>query len=252
LNVSAPSAQLNVSAPSALRLPATVQQHLFATAELTARALAQAVAAKLRDGLQQRRRASLIVPGGRTPEPFLNQLAMQELPWSSVIVSLSDDRLVAADHADSNEGTLRRHLLQGAAEWAQLIPLVKPALDAGELLGAAERALATMPRPVDATVVGMGEDGHTASLFPGAAGTAEALDTGRPQRVALIRPAEAPHPRISLTLRALLDTRAVMILIHGERKRGAIERAADSEPTHHPIAALVQQAVVPVHLYYSP
>ena len=239
-------------APAALRLPTTVQQHVFATAELTAQALAQAVAAKLRDGLQQRQRASLVVPGGRTPAPFLDRLATQQLPWSDVIVSLSDDRLVPADHPDSNEGTIRRHLLRGAAASAQLIALVNPALDAEEQLATAERALAAMPRPVDAAVLGMGEDGHMASLFPGAAGTAEALDTRRPQRVALVKPAEAPHARISLTLRALLDARVLMILIQGERKRAAIERAAESEPTHHPVAALLQQAVVPVHLFYSP
>jgi 6-phosphogluconolactonase len=240
-----------VSAQAALRLPARVQQHVFGTAELSARALAQAVAANLRDGLQRRGRASLIVPGGRTPALFLEQLAAQDLAWPNVIVTPSDDRLVAADHADSNEGTIRRHLLQGAAASATLVSLVNVALDSEEQLSVAERALASMPWPVDAAVLGMGEDGHTASLFPGAAGTADALDVGRPRRVTRVSPASAPHPRISLTLRALLDARAVMILIQGGHKRAAIERAAGSEPAHHPIAAFLQQATVPVHLYYS-
>jgi 6-phosphogluconolactonase len=240
-----------VSAQVALRLPATVQQHVFASAELAARALAQAVAAKLREGLQRRGRASLIVPGGRTPALFLDQLAIQDLAWPDVIVSPSDDRMVAADHADSNQGTIRRHLLKGAAASAQLVSLVDVALDSEQQLSAAERALASMPRPVDAAVLGMGEDGHTASLFPGAAGTADALDVGRPRLVARVNPAEAPHSRISLTLRALLDARAVMILIQGERKRVAIERAAASDPAQHPIAAFLRQATVPVHLYFS-
>jgi 6-phosphogluconolactonase len=243
---------LSVLAPAPLRLPATVRQHLFATSELTARALAEAVSAKLRDGLRQRRCASLIVPGGRTPAPFLDQLSSQEIDWTHVTVSLSDDRQVPIDHPDSNEATIRRHLLQNAAASARLIPLVNPDLGSDEQLAVAERALSAMPRPVDATVLGVGEDGHTASLFPGATGTAEALDARRPYWVARVRPAVAPHPRISLTLRALLDTRAVMILIHGQSKRTAIERASDSDPARHPIAAFLQQARVPVHLYYSP
>jgi 6-phosphogluconolactonase len=243
---------LSVSGSIRLRLPTTVQQHLFATGALTAQALAQAVAARLRDGLQRRRCASLIVPGGRTPMPFLDRLAEQELDWSQVSICLSDDRQVPADHADSNERAIRRHLLQRAAASARLIPLVSPALDPEEQRAVAERALAQMPRPIDAAVIGMGEDGHTASLFPGAAGTAEALDTSRPACVALVRSAGASHARISLTLRALLDSRAVMILIDGERKRATIEGAADSDPGHHPIAAILQQPAVPVHLYYNP
>ncbi len=201
-----------MSAPDPLLLPATVQQHLFATGAQTAQALAAAVAANLQDGVRRRRRAGLIVPGGRTPVAFLDQLAAQQIGWSGVTVSLSDDRLVPADHADSNEGVVRRHLLQKAAA---------------------------------------GEDGHTASLFPGAPGTAEALDLRRPERVALVSPAGAPHPRISLTLRALLDTRAVMILIQGEGKAAAIERAARSDPARHPIAAFLLQKSVPVHVYYN-
>jgi 6-phosphogluconolactonase len=243
---------LSVSNPRSLRLPATVQQHVFATGALTAQALAQDVAAKLREGLQRRQSASLIVPGGRTPVRFLDQLAAQELGWSHVSICLSDDRQVPIDHCDSNEGTVRRHLLQKAATSARFIALANPTLDPQAQLAAAEAALTRMPRPADAAVVGMGEDGHTASLFPGAAGMPEALDARRPACVALIEPANAPHPRISLTLRALLDTRAVMVLIDGERKRSAIERAAGSDPQHHPIAALLQQSAVPVHVYYNP
>jgi len=241
-----------VPVADSLRLPSTVQQHMFATGAQTAGALAAAVAENLREGLQRRHRASLIVPGGRTPIAFLHQLATQPLGWPEVAVGLSDDRLVPADHADSNESLVRRHLLQGAAASAHFISLVGADPSPAIQPAIAERELAAMPRPFDAVVLGMGEDGHTASLFPGAPGTLEALDAARPQQAALIRPDSAPHSRISLTLRALLDTRAVMILIEGEPKRRAIERAVGGDPAHHPIAAFVQQTAVPVHLYYNP
>jgi 6-phosphogluconolactonase len=236
----------------ALRLPASVRQHLFATAGQTAQALAAQVATCLKDGLQQRGRACLVVSGGSTPVAFLEALSRQPLDWSRVTVSLADERRVPADHADSNERLVRRHLLQGAAAAAHLVALVDPAATAQQQLAAVERALAAMPLPFDAVVLGMGEDGHTASLFPGAPGTAAALDLRRPERVALVTPASAPHQRVSLTLRTLLDARVVMILIHGRGKRAAIEQAAHSEAAVHPIAAFLHQRDVPVHLYYNP
>jgi 6-phosphogluconolactonase len=218
----------------------------------TARALSAAVGANLQEGLRRRQRASLIVPGGRTPIAFLDQLAAQPLGWSEVTVSLSDERLVPDDHADRNESLVRRHLNQGAAASARFASLVGSDPSFENQPAIAEHALAAMPRPFDAVVLGMGEDGHTASLFPGAPGTLEALDAARPQQAALIRPGSAPHARVSLTLRALLDARVVMILIEGESKRAAIERAVDGDLARYPIAALLQQTAVPVHLYYNP
>jgi len=241
-----------MAALDTLRLPAWVQQHLFATAVETAQALAAAVAADLNEGLHQRSRASLVVCGGRTPALFQDALSSQSLDWSRVTVSLTDERWVPADHADRNERQVRRHLLQGAAAAAQFIPLVNLGAAPEQHLATLQRALSAMPQPFDAVVLGMGEDGHTASLFPGAPGTAAALDVDRPERVAFVTPASAPHRRISLTLRALLDARAVMILIQGEGKRAAIEWAAQSEPATYPIAAFLKHGKVPVHLYFNP
>lgn len=241
-----------MGAAGALHLPATVQQRLFATGTQCAQSLAAGVGAVLREGLQVRGRASLVVSGGRTPMPFLNRLGSQQLDWSHVTVCLADDRWVPAEHPDSNEGLVRRHLLRGAAAAARLVPLVDASATPEAQRASVERALAAAPRPFDVVVLGMGDDGHTASLFPGAPGTAAALDLRRPEQVALVVPAAAPHRRISLTLRALLDARAVMILIQGEAKRAAIEKAAGSDPVQYPIAAFLQQQTVPVHVYYSP
>jgi 6-phosphogluconolactonase len=237
---------------ASLRLPESVRQHLFATGTQTAAALAAAVAQSLKEGLRQRGRASLVVSGGRTPVPFLDQLSSHQLDWSGVTVNLADDRCVPANHADSNEGLVRRHLLQGAAATARLLPLVDLGATPETQLVTAEHALATAPRPFDVVVLGMGEDGHTASLFPGAPETAAALDTRRPQRLAAVTPPKAPHRRISLTLRALLDTRLLAIQIEGESKRTAIELAARSAPAQHPIAAVLRQDLVPVQLFYNP
>lgn len=241
-----------MTAPAPLRLPATVQQHLYADAAQCAQGLAQAVAESLRESLRRRTAASLIVSGGRTPLPFFEALARQDLPWSKVVVSLADDRWVPADHADSNERLVRQHLLQGPAAAARFVPLVDAAQTPEQHLATAERKLAQLPHPYDVLVLGMGDDGHTASIFPGAPGAAEALDTSRPQRLALVTPSTAPHRRISLTLRALLDSRQLLIHLAGSDKAAVIEAAALSTPAQHPIAAVLRQDAVPVGLYYSP
>jgi 6-phosphogluconolactonase len=234
-----------------LDLPATVVQHLFSDGAQAAAALADHVAAALREGLRHRGAASLLLSGGRTPAPFQEQLSRRELDWAQVTLSLVDDRWVAPDHADSNARLLRNHLLRGAAAAARFIPLVDGGQAPEQHLPAAEQALATMPWPCDALVLGLGEDGHIASLFPRAVGTAEALDTQRPQRLAVVRPQTAPHPRISLTLRALLDTRKLMLLIQGEAKRAALERMVHADPAQYAMGVLLHQPALPLHLYYS-
>lgn len=241
-----------MTAPVPLQLPAQVRQHLYADAARCAQALAEAVAEALRESLRRRTAASLVVSGGRTPLPFFDALAQKELPWSKVVLSLADDRWVPADDPDSNECLVRRHLLQGPAAAARFVPLVDTAQPPEQHLAVAERQLAQLPRPCDIVVLGMGDDGHTASIFPGAPGSAEALDTSRPQRLALVTPATAPHRRISFTLRALLDSRQIVIHISGANKAAVIEAAARGTPQQHPIAAILRQDAVPVHLYYSP
>jgi len=238
--------------PASLQLPHSVRQHLFADEAQTAQALAAMVADALGAGLRARGAAVLFVSGGSTPVAFMQALSQQALDWSKVTVSLADDRWVAADDADSNEHLVRQHLLRGPAAAARFLPLVNIALAPEQQLAAAEQALAQLPHPADAVVLGMGDDGHTASLFPGAPGTAAALDRRLPQRLALVTPATAPHRRISLTLRALFDTRLLAILLGGDSKRAAIEGAARGTAEQHPVAAVLQQDGVPVQLFYNP
>lgn len=235
-----------------LALPPHVRQHLYATGLQTAQALAAAVAQAARHGIDRRGAAAIALSGGRTPVRFLDELKTQPLAWSAVTVTLADDRWVAADDPDSNEGLLRRHLLLGAAADARFVPLVDVRHDPAQHTRVAERALASVPRPFDAVVLGVGQDGHTASMFPGAPGTAAAMDVQRPERVALVAPTAAPHLRITLTLRALLDSRIIMVLIEGGDKRRIVEESARSDAAQHPIAAILLQQAVPVDLYYNP
>jgi len=235
-----------------LALPAAVRQNLLADAGQVAEALAARVADLLREALALRGRATLIVSGGRTPAAFQQALSDHALDWSRVTVSLADDRWVAGDHPDSNARLVRENLLRGRAAAARFVPLANADVEPVQHLASAEKSLAALQRPFDAVLLGMGEDGHIASLFPGAPGTAAAMDRQRPEQLALVSPTQAPHRRITLSLRALLDTRALLLLIQGEAKRAAIERAGAASPQLYPVSAVLQQNAVPVELYYCP
>lgn len=236
---------------NALALPRHLSQWLFEDADKAAQGLAIRVAQQLRLALAARGLATLVVSGGRTPVRFLELLSNAELDWSMITISLADDRWVADDHPDSNAGLVRRHLLRGKATAARFVSLVDAAISPEKHLPTAEHRIAALTRPFDTVVLGMGEDGHTASLFPAAAGTNAAMDMARPQQLALITPSQAAYRRITMTLRALLDARAVMLLIQGEGKRAVIERACIGTAQHYPVAAILQQHTVPVDIFYS-
>ena len=187
--------------------------------------LAQQVAAALRSAVRERATASLLVPGGRTPVPFFHQLRRQEVPWSQVVVSLTDERWVVPEHAASNARLVRAELLAGAAASARFVPLHNRATSATE--GAAEgwRGIAAMPQPFDAVVLGMGEDGHFASLFPGSTDLAAALDVNAAPACVPMRAPSPPFDRLSLNLAALARARHLYLFITGSRKLQLMESA---------------------------
>ncbi|MFT4046338.1 MAG: 6-phosphogluconolactonase [Solimonas sp.] len=238
--------------PAPLALPAQVVQHLAPDAGASALALADFVAETLRAALRERGRATLLVSGGRSPIAFFHALSQRELAWADVTIGLVDERAVPRTHADSNARLLAEHLLQNVAAAARFVPLYVEAGDLEQAALAADARIATLlPSPFDVVVLGMGDDGHTASLFPGAAGTAAALDPAQPHRVVATQPTTAPHARLTLTRRALLDARILLLAISGERKRSVLESAAAGGADTLPIAAFVQQDAVPLQLFYS-
>lgn len=212
----------------------------YASTAALADACAHAVADLLRDGLERRGRASLVGTGGRSPAPTYDALSAMALDWARVIVTLSDERCVDPNSPDANVGQLRGHLLKDRAAKARLLPLW-PAPEADAL-----QAL----MPFDAVLLGMGEDGHVASLIPGMANLADGMTTDD-----LLIDVEAgvgkpPVPRISLTLSALMQSRAIFLLIAGEAKRQVIARALAGED--FPVARLLNQTQVPVRILCAP
>lgn len=217
-------------------------------AEQAAVAAATAIADWLAAGLDENGRASFVGTGGSSPGPVYDLLATLPLPWEQVSVTLSDERWVPPVSADSNERQLRERLLVGEAAGATFVPLWSDAATAEDAAEAAELAVADL-FPADVVLLGMGEDGHFASLFPGSPVLDEGLDPLGGSFVIAV-PTGEPAPaleRLSLTLHALKQSYLTIVLVRGEAKRRIIEDRDDL-----PIHALFRAADMPVRVIWSP
>lgn len=220
----------------------------FDTAAGQADALAAAVAADLASTVETRGRAVLAVSGGRSPIALFERLAATPLPWHRIAVTLVDERLVPPDHADSNARLVREHLLQGHAAEARFLPLVTDAADEAACL---DQACRHFVWPTVA-VLGMGDDGHTASLFPGAAELAAGLDPAAERPFIGVTPPAAPHRRLSMTRAALVKCDKLYLSIQGAAKREVFELARQGQDDRWPVSYLLQQSETPLDVYWAP
>lgn len=198
-----------------------------------AEALAISVSHALDLAIQVNGWAVLAVSGGRSPVPMFERLSYRPIKWEAVTVTLVDERAVPPDHEDSNGGLVRRHLLREAAASAAFVPLIANADEAA----APERAVARLNaayRQPDVAVLGMGDDGHTASLFPEAPELKDALSAPQPAYI-VTHPGTAPHARVTLNLAALLATERVLLAIAGPEKVAVFERAIETPTPALPV-----------------
>ncbi|MEO8810976.1 MAG: 6-phosphogluconolactonase [Rhodanobacter sp.] len=232
--------------------PLNVTTHSFTDCQIQAAALAERVAERLRSGLAERGHAVLAVSGGNTPKSFFDFLAREKLDWSNVQVTLVDERWVPDSDERSNARLVQSRLLQHAAASAQFIPLYTGDESPEAGLVEAQARIDALPRPFDVVVLGMGDDGHTASFFPGGDHLAEALDLEGHAAVLPMRAPDAGEPRITLTLSTLLDTRALFLLVSGEKKRDVLAdaRLGLGAARDYPVRAVLTQQRVPVAVYW--
>ncbi len=218
-------------------------------------ALALGAAAVVSEALNRRLsagpgRARFMATGGSTPVACYQTLSDWPLDWSRVDVTLTDDRFAPPDSPDSNEGLVRKHLLKGRAAAASFTPLWSDAASPEEAAARAEPAIRAL-QPMEVVVLGVGEDGHIASLFPNSPELAVGLDLGTDRLVIGVPKAGLPpwRPRISLTLPALLDARLIVVLIAGASKKQAVEAALAGADL--PVRAVLAQSRTPVRILWA-
>ncbi|HEX3406872.1 MAG TPA: 6-phosphogluconolactonase [Caulobacteraceae bacterium] len=221
----------------------------FPSAEAAAAAAAQAIAGKLSRPGDKR----LMVTGGRGPGAVYDRLAQTELDWAHVTVTLSDDRFVPLDAPESNEAMVRARLMQGHAAAARLVGLNGHERTPAAAAAAIEPTIRAL-LPFDATLLGMGPDGHIASLYATSVGVAADLDPDAERLAVGVRsPGWEPYvPRISLTGRALFDAGLIVLLVGGEQKRHVIEQVLADVAYAPPVSALIRQTKAPVRILWSP
>jgi len=216
------------------------EMHAFADRTALDAALALEVSGRLRESISARNSAYLVVSGGSTPANLFALLARASIDWHKVVVLLADERWVPADNPDRNERLVRETLLVGHARGADFVSLIPASGETqGDITGVLAD-LASLPT-FDVVLLGMGEDAHTASLFPCAA----ELEAGMTTRddALVVRPKAAPHMRVSLSKNRLLNTRHGMIHIVGEKKKSVLQRAVESgDEMAFPISAFAGES----------
>jgi 6-phosphogluconolactonase len=222
---------------------AAVTLRTFATSEALAAALARRVAGALTERLQTNTRAALAVSGGKTPVRFFEALSEQEIDWSAVDVTLVDERWVDEKSERSNARLVRAHLLRKAAAAARFVPLTTPGPKPEAGIQEVSARIDALSLPLAAVVLGMGEDGHTASFFPQGDRLAEALSPSTMRNVEIIRAPGAAEPRVTLTFPMLAKADVILLHIEGEAKRRALRAAEEPGPVEDmPIRAFLHGA----------
>lgn len=231
--------------------------HAFADTTLATGVLCARLVKVLQAAITRKGEASLAVSGGSTPRALYQSLARTKLDWEKVTIVLADERWVEPGEAGSNESFVRSTLLTGRADKARFIPLKAQGDSPKEGLATVEKRLADPLFPLDAAILGMGNDGHTLSWFPHAEGLDAALSEAGPRAAATTAKRSAVTGdhlhRITLTLAALQGVTLCALLIRGEDKRAAFEAAVKPGPVEDaPVRALLNHKTITLETYWSP
>jgi 6-phosphogluconolactonase len=216
-------------------------------------AVAKEIGDAIRSALAARGHALIALPGGKSPGPVFEKLAAESLDWKRVTIVPTDDRLVPPEDPLSNVGMIAQHFLPcGARVMPIAVANVKDYRAAGK---AADATLARLEWPPDLVWLGVGQDGHTASIFRGP-DFEEALDGTEACRAVGVMPdplpPEAPVARVTLSGAAILSARDLMLVFSGAEKRAVVERAIEEgRRSKLPIGRLLAETTCPIEIHWS-
>ncbi len=228
----------------------SLDEYIFSAKELLDDALSAHIADLLRSAIEGKNSATLILSGGNTPKGMLNKLSQINLPWEKVTVLLADERWVGADHERSNEKMLKQCFLKNDAMKAALISLHISNVEVKEVPPLLEEKLRLLERPADVLVLGMGEDGHTASLFPCTENIEQLLTDQEQLKTVLVKPQTAPDTRISLSFPVLKNAENIFVHFTGDLKKEIFQKIG-AGLLQAPIGRLLSETDAETRLYWA-
>jgi len=215
-------------------------------------ALADKVAKLLEEAIQNKGKASLAVSGGSTPKGLFKVLSEKSIDWKKVTVTLADERWVNINDEASNTKLVHEHLLQGNAKAAKFFHLKQGEDLCQDTLADLNLAAQSALLPLDVLILGMGEDGHTASLFPCSNEITDALSANNPNALMKVVPKTAPHQRITFTCNTLLESKSTFLHIVGEGKKEVLAKAlADEDVKSMPIRAFLHNELITTQVFWA-
>lgn len=221
-----------------------MQRNHFAGLDQLTRGLADYTTETLRNALSKSSEVSLVVPGGSTPRHYLPVLARCALPWDNITITLSDERWVDSHDEASNERLITTHFLAHVPSTPRFIGLKTPHHTPDAAIHAVHQRLAQLPLPFSLTLLGLGEDGHIASLFPGMNPDLPAV-----HHCIAVEPPIAPSPRISLSLKTLADSEQIALVVVGRSKRQLLDRLNEQPDPQIPLVWLLQRRQSPIVVF---
>jgi 6-phosphogluconolactonase len=225
----------------------------FTTRNELDNALATSVSLLLSDAIKRKGKASIAVSGGSTPKGFFSVLSQSDIDWSKVTVTLADERWVALDSNDSNTRLVHENLLQNKAIEAKFFHLKQGEAFSEEILNDLNVAANSMLLPLDVLILGMGEDGHTASLFPCSEQITQCLAADNDNALLKVIPKTAPHQRISFSFAALSKSENTFLHLCGENKQTVLSKALDGDDAFEmPIRAFLHHPSLKTQIYWAP
>jgi 6-phosphogluconolactonase len=231
-------------------LPDSVDFYSTNNSESLASDLCQSIGEILDEAIKKRGRASIAVSGGSTPIPLFKEFSLLNIDWKKVDLTLVDDRWVDPKNADSNELLVRRHLIKNKASKVNFIPLKNDSKTAKDGQQNSEEMVKNMILPFDVIVLGMGSDGHTASLFPCSDELSDAMNLNNLNCLISTSPKSAPYGRLSFTARVIIDAKNVFLHLNGSSKLHTLESAMEyKDSSKMPIYTFLENGL---SIYWSP
>ena len=226
-------------------------EHFFLEQKELIDTLSSKIIDNLQEAIQNKGRASLLVSGGSTPKPLFEKLSSFDIPWEKVKIALCDERWIDKNHKDSNEKLVRDSLLVNFAKKAKFISMYQEYINIEDAQDVCSNIYEKELFPFDVLILGMGNDGHTASLFPNNIKLKEALETTKGFCICM-KPDTAPYERMSLTKTAILSATNIYLHFEGVEKQDVYKKVLEGASSNDmPVSAILNQDKKKIEVYYK-